>query len=529
MLLRYYDPSKKSTIQVDASSRGLGEALIQEGKPIAFASKSLTETEQRYANIERELLAVVFGCEGFRTYIYNCSFEVESDHKPLGMICLKNLTAAPPRLQRMLLRLQEYDMVIKYRPGSEMLLADGLSRLPSKKNKEVIDLDIKVDFVQFSTEKLTQIRQATNADPTLCELKVRILKGWPESRRELHKDLQPYWSYWDELSIENGVLLKGDRILIPNSMQPEVLEKLHYGHQGSDKCKLRAKTCVFWSGINNDIDRMMQKWAICQELQKSQTAETLMPHEIPAWPWQIIATDIFSLNGINYLLLVDYYSKYPFIRRLREFSSKEVIGFIKQIFAEQGIPERLISDNGPHFSSQHFREFARAWDFGHITSSPRYPQSNGMAERCVQTVKAATKKAEISSRDINMTLLCLRSTPIDPIIPSPGELLFNRKLVSNLPTKCTNQNFRKGEIQDRLLQRQLTQKRQYDEHAKDLPNLIAGQRVRVQDQDTRRWSPAIIRQACAEPRSYIIETSTGQVLRRNRRHLKEDAYTGIST
>ena len=94
MLLRYYDPSKKSTIQVDASSRGLGAALIQEGKPIPFASKSLNETEQRYANIERELLAVVFGCERFRTYIYSCSFEVESDHKPLGIICLKNLTAA---------------------------------------------------------------------------------------------------------------------------------------------------------------------------------------------------------------------------------------------------------------------------------------------------------------------------------------------------------------------------------------------------------------------------------------------------
>lgn len=122
MLLRYYDPSKKSTTQVDASSRGLGAALIKESKPIAFASKSLTETEQHYANIERELLAVMFGCERFQTYIYGCSFEVESDHNPLGMICLKNLTAAPPQLQRMLLRLQEYDMIIKYQPGNEMLL-----------------------------------------------------------------------------------------------------------------------------------------------------------------------------------------------------------------------------------------------------------------------------------------------------------------------------------------------------------------------------------------------------------------------
>ena len=168
---------KKSVIHVDASSRGLGAALIQEGKPIAFATKSPTETEQRYANIERELVAVVFGCERFRTYIYGCAFEVESDNKSLEMICPKNLTAAPPRLQRILLRLQEYDMVIKYRPGKEMLQADGLSRLPNNNKKEVIDLDVKVDFVQFSTEKLTRIRRVTNADPILCELSVRILQG----------------------------------------------------------------------------------------------------------------------------------------------------------------------------------------------------------------------------------------------------------------------------------------------------------------------------------------------------------------
>ena len=232
----------------------------------------------------------------------------------------------------MLLRLQEYDMVIKNRPSKEMLLADGLSRLPNKKkqkNKEVIDLDVRVNFVQFLTEKLTQTRQATNADPILCELRVRILQGWPESRRELHKDLQPCWSYRYELSIENGILLKGDRIR--KSMQTETLEKIHYGHRGSNKYKLREKTCVFWSGINSNIDKIEQQCAICQELQKSQSAESLMPYKIPVRPWQIVATDIFNLNRHNYLLVMDYYSKYPFIRKLREFSSKEVIGIIKQI------------------------------------------------------------------------------------------------------------------------------------------------------------------------------------------------------
>ena len=131
MSLTYFNPSKETSLQVDASNKGLGAVLPQEGKPIAFASKALTETEQRYANIERELLAFVFGWERFRIYLYGCRFQVESDHKPLEMISRKNLIAAPPRLKHMLLRLQEYDLSIIYQPGQEMTLADGFSRLPN--------------------------------------------------------------------------------------------------------------------------------------------------------------------------------------------------------------------------------------------------------------------------------------------------------------------------------------------------------------------------------------------------------------
>ena len=134
--LAYFDRDKETTIQVDASGRGLGAFLLQDKNPIAYASKSLTDAEKRYANIERELLAVVFGAERFHTYVYGKHFNVESDHKPLEMIQLKNLTAAPPRLQRMLLCIQNYDMTIEYRPGKELLLADGLSRLPNPRSKQ---------------------------------------------------------------------------------------------------------------------------------------------------------------------------------------------------------------------------------------------------------------------------------------------------------------------------------------------------------------------------------------------------------
>jgi hypothetical protein len=176
--LAYFDPNKEAVIQVDASSRGLGAAILQGDKPIAFASKSLTPTEQRYANIERELLAVVFGCQRFHTYIYGKPFSIESDHNPLEMIDAKNLKAAPPRLQRMLLELQGYDYRIRYRPGKEITLADGLSRLPNRENSSPIKLDIKIHFVQFSTQKLSKLKEESHKDPEIAALREIIAEGF---------------------------------------------------------------------------------------------------------------------------------------------------------------------------------------------------------------------------------------------------------------------------------------------------------------------------------------------------------------
>ena len=170
-------------------------------------------------------------------------------------------------------------------------------------------------------------------------------------------------------------------------------------------------------------------------------------------PWQIVITDLFQFGRSHYMLVVDYYSKYPLVRKLKDFSSQEIINLSKQIFGEQGIPGRLISDNGPHYSSTLFKQFSREWGFEYYTSSPSYPQSNGLAERCVQAIKSAMQKATSSNRNLDMMLLCLRSTPIDHVIPSPGELLYNRKLVGNLPVKCPNNASQKEKIATRLYQR----------------------------------------------------------------------------
>ena len=180
--LGYYDRRKEVTVQADASLRGLGACLIQEGRPIAFASKSLTGAESRYANIERELLAMVFACIRFNTYLQGRRFTVQSDHKLLEMIHLKSLHNAPPRLQRILLQLQKYDMTIKYRPGSEMLLADALSRCPARYSQE-IRLDLRVDYIAFTSAWIEKLREATCEDPVLVTVYQLAQHGWLNERR----------------------------------------------------------------------------------------------------------------------------------------------------------------------------------------------------------------------------------------------------------------------------------------------------------------------------------------------------------
>ena len=167
--LRYYDRNLPVTVHADASLRGLGVCLIQkhkgEDQPIAFASKSLMDVETRYANTETELLAIVFACQHFSTYLLGRSFIAESNHKPLEMIAMKNLANAPPCLQRMLLELQQYNVTIKYRPGNQMQLANALSRCPARASQK-IKLDMQVDYIAFTKPWIEKLKDSTQRDPS---------------------------------------------------------------------------------------------------------------------------------------------------------------------------------------------------------------------------------------------------------------------------------------------------------------------------------------------------------------------------
>ncbi|CAC5379137.1 unnamed protein product [Mytilus coruscus] len=216
-VLSFYDVSKPVTVSCDASQCGLGTILIQDNKPVAYASRSLTDAESRYANIERELLGVLFGLERFNDYTYGKHINVESDHKPLEMIVRKSLGCAPPRLQKMLLRLQKYDFSLKYIPGKDLIVPDMLSRAPIKinTNNEVEnDIECFVNMVirntSMSDRNLEQITEETSKDDTLETLTRLIIDGWPDEKKmRFPRRFFEYWNFQDELSNVNGIILKG--------------------------------------------------------------------------------------------------------------------------------------------------------------------------------------------------------------------------------------------------------------------------------------------------------------------------------
>ena len=191
-LLQNYNPNKPLTLSVDASSKGLGAVLIQNQKPVAYASRALTQTQHRYPQIEKETLAIVYGCNKFHEYVYGRRVQIETDHKPLQSIFLKPLHQTPPRLQRLLIALEKYDLKVDYKPGKEMYLADHLSRSFLKETKEVLVPDLHVNdihlisYLPIAPEMYAKFQKETPNDEHLQELQDVIFNGWPNKNLNLY-------------------------------------------------------------------------------------------------------------------------------------------------------------------------------------------------------------------------------------------------------------------------------------------------------------------------------------------------------
>ena len=301
-----------------------------------------------------------------------------------------------------------------------------------------------VSNVAVSDKKLEEFRKETEKDDVLTELMKTVKNGWPENKAETDEKVKPYWDYREEIHVAEGLLFKSDRIIVPYAMRKEMLQRIHEGHQGIERCKNRARDVLFWPAMSKQIEDMVQRCDICKHYQKSNAKEPMIKPDLPVRPWEKIATDLFEYKNKSYLLVVDYYSKFFEICILNNTTSETVITHMKSIFSRHGIPDIVISDNAKQYQSQKFKEFEKSWEFRHETSSPRYPQSNGLAERTVQTVKQLLKKAEREGKDPYLSILNYRNTPLDSNMPSPAQLLMGRRCKTKLPVSKKLKNCSAG-------------------------------------------------------------------------------------
>ena len=399
-VLKYYDPKKPTVLQTDASIKGLGACLLQCGHPVYFGSKALKDSQKGYVAIELEALVVSWAMEKFHHFLYATKFVLETDQKPLETILAKSLNAATPCLQRILIKTFAYDFTVKYLPGEHNLLADCLSRLGCLQDKIRLPR-LKVHLVtarlSATSDKLQQIRQATQDDDTMALLKHTITYGWPQTMQELPKELQTYWTFREEMTVEDGLILKATRIVIPPSMRESTLHQLHEGHLGFTKCYNRAKQTVYWPNLRKELEDLVLNCQLC--LKHSQAKRKPKPtpsfgQEIPVIPWTKLASDIFHFQNDSYLLIVDFTSRFPIVRKLKSMKAKHVGSHFSEVFGEYGWPDTLLTDNGPCYASHDFKQLMLDMSVNHITSSPHYPQSNGLAEKYVQIVKNLFVKAQ---------------------------------------------------------------------------------------------------------------------------------------
>lgn len=524
-VLAYFRQDQPVVLSVDASQYGVGAVLLQNGQPVAYSSRSLTAAQQRYAQIEKEALAIVHGCTKFQDYIFGQpEVMVESDHRPLEMIFKKPLCECPLRLQRMRLVLQRFPITVTYKPGKELLLADALSRFPSKVQlqEETEQFEVNaVSFLPIADDQLRSIRESTKNDALMSQLLCYTKTDWPETRLQVPDALRAFWAYRDELHTEDGLLLRSNKLIIPPAKRREVLHLLHAAHGGQEKMKARARQVMFWPSMNSDIAALANSCHVCQKYKNRNAKLPMLSHPVPSLPWQSVGMDLFHYGGSEYLIIVDFYSFFFEIRQLRHTTAQAVIQACMEVFATHGIPANICSDNGPPFSSANFRSFTSHFHVNHVTSSPYYPRGNGMAERAVQEAKKLLKKCSFGTFEFCSAMLEWRNSPRDDLLQSPSERLMGRRTRTRLPVLDCHlkpKTIPTETVRSRLEDIRSRQQKYY-KSARHLPDLHSGSAVSIYDTLQRTWAPAVVLGTAGTPRSYILDTGSGH-LRRTREHLR---------
>ena len=587
--VRLFDPSRTTCLSTDWSVDGVGFFLLQKychctpitpacchdgWKLCLVGSRFTTPAESRYAPIEGEALAVAYALHQTRYYILGCTnLIVATDHKPLLQIL--NDRSLTDIHNRRLLNLKEktlsYRFTIVHIPGKKNPGPDAASRHPTTQHGS---LDMADDPKQpcatspDTSQSLRQedsaneaddlstiaaaittlnaidsqhvvtwdmVREATASDPSLCSLIQLIADGFPSDRRLVPADLQPYHKLADSLCVVDGVVLTGQRIVIPLSLRPAILQALHAAHQGVTIMCTRAHDCVYWPNLSVDITKVREGCAHCHRMAKSNPMQPPSDIPTPDYPFQMLCADYFTYNGRDYVVIVDRYSNWPMVYR-SESGADGLIRRLREVFVTFGIPENLTTDGGPQFTAGKTQEFLRSWGVQHRISSVGFPHANCRAEVAVKIVKRmlvdnVSPSGSLDVDKFQRALLIYRNT-IDPETQtSPALVLFGRPIRDAIPiprgryTPHVAWRDLAALRESALAKRHSRDHERWGEHTHRLPPLKVGDHVYLQNlrgNYPRRWERTGIVVEVRQHHQYVVRVDgSGRVTIRNRQHLRK--------
>ncbi|PIC40074.1 hypothetical protein B9Z55_011551 [Caenorhabditis nigoni] len=503
--LTHYQPNLPVIVAADACEYGIGAVIshkMPDGteKPIAHAAKSLNTAEKNYSQIEKEGLGLIFAVKRFHKYLYGRKFLLRTDHKPLLSI-FGSKKGIPVHSQNRLVRwstiLLAYDFDIEYIKTDEFGQADALSRMIQKipaEDEDVViaqvELDVE-DSLQSAVRKLpvtvSEIQEETEKNKVLQNVIKRISKGtWP---RKVDEKLKQFNSIKDALSTVQECLMFGDRVVVPFSLQRAVLKQLHEGHPGMARMKQLARAFVYWPGLDDDVEKVVAKCNTCQSQGKTLRKVPLVPWKTPERVWQRIHVDFAGPeNGQYYLVAVDAKSKWAEVKIVKTISATSTVRTLKEIFSQNGLPETIVSDNGTQFVSKEFATMCQENGIEHLRSPAFHPQSNGQAERFVDTLKRGLKKLKgegsVSNETLSEFLLHYRSTPSTALSGiSPAEAHLNRRLRTKMSLMMPQLNKRSGGSEN------CSMKKQFDKHhGVKARAYIKGEKVFIKLFEKNKWS-----------------------------------------
>ncbi|CAK1598324.1 unnamed protein product [Parnassius mnemosyne] len=467
-VLVHFNPNNKIILTVDASPTGLGAVLSQvdsDGveRPISFASRTLNTSEKRYSQIQKEATAIIFGVRRFHQYLYGRSepFILRTDHKPLITIFgpYKGIPeVSANRLQRYALFLSGYNYRIEYIRSVDNC-ADYLSRasLPditgdagSSVNSDGSSIHIGADtldrasYINFVTDGSLPVtrnilRDVTSKDNVLNKVKKYVMDGWPRKLYDIN--IKPYFLCKTQLSFEDGCLMRGHKIVLPERLRFKILSELHNSHLGVVKTKAEARSRFWFPGIDTAIEKMIGSCKICTQLRHSPPRTPISPWKYPPLPFYRIHMDFLGpFHGHMYLVIVDAYTKWVEVYEVPSTSSS-VIEKLYEYISRFGLPQTIVTDNAATFTSYEFKNFCMVNGITHVTSPPYHPASNGQAEGYVKIVKKGLKSCLLSINNNNKKeyklkllkfLFDYRNSLHSTTSLSPAQLVFGHKLRSRL-------------------------------------------------------------------------------------------------